>query len=400
MSVDVSYSPPVRKDICIAYCYYNPGGDPVVLANAQALETKLKNSSIPYFNVEVIFNGEDACLVNPTLTLSTNSALFYKESAWNLLEKKIPSEFTKICFMDVNLSYSRTDWLDCLSLMLNFYDVIQPFNEIHYVDASGAIVKTDTAAVKNGSLDNVYDNIWGMTRTFFKKVEGFLDRSVVSPNLLYPAIIAPDVSLEMPLIDGEYKKYATTIKETGCNIRYLNCPLFSFPNGSLGDIHALNTVLKSVTADWASSFSLNASGLWEVNDANLKAAFKALYDRKEVLAEHVVEPEHVVEVATVIPSVVPVAEPKVVPAAVPVEPRVVPAVVPAVVPVVPKAVPVVPKAVPVAPKAAPVAPKAAPVSTPFVASPAINPMINAPAAVKNDAARAAAAALVASFKRR
>ena len=399
MSVDVAYSSPVRKDICIAYCYYNPGNDPVVLENAKDLENKLKNSNIPYFNAEVLFNGAQASLVNPTLTLSTNSALFYKETAWNLLEKKVPSEFTKICFMDVNLKYTRNDGLDCLSLMLNFYDVIQPFNEIHFVDASGAIVRTDTGAVKSGSLDNVHGNIWGMTRAFFKKAEGFLDRSVVSPNLLYPAVLAHDVSLDLPLIDAEYKKYAASLKEAGCNIRYLNCPLFSFPNGLLGDVSALNTALKSVTANWESSFTTNASGLWEVNDATLAAAFKGLYEKKEIpepLAEPVVEPvvepvaepvaEPVVVAETVIPSVVPLAEPVAAPVAAPVP---VPVAVPVARPVMPVAAPVVRPVV--QPVARPVMPVAAPV---------VRPMFNAPAAVKNEAARAAAAALVASFKRR
>ena len=395
MSVDVAYSSPVRKDICVAYCYYNPGGDPVVLENAKALESKLKNSSIPYFNVEVIYDGAKACLENPSLTLSTNSALFYKESAWNLLEKKIPSEFTKVCFMDVNLKYTRNDWLDCLSLMLNFYDVIQPFSEIHFVDASGAIIKTDSGAVKNVSLDNVHGNIWGMTREFFKKAEGFLDRSVVSPDLLYPALSKPEVSLEMPLIDGAYNKYAAALKENGSKIRYLNCPLFSFPNGAVGDTSSLNAVLKAITADWNSVFKLNPSGLWEVNDASLAAAFKALYEVKvaepEVVAEVVAEPVAEVVAETVIPSVVPAAEPVA-------QPVVQPAAQPAAQPV---AQPVTRQVVPVArPVVQPVARQVVPVARPVV--PVVRPVAtaNAPAGVKNDAARAAAAALVASFKRR
>jgi hypothetical protein len=172
---DTVYSTPARNDICIAFCYYNPGGDPEVLRNVQELEEKLKSSKIPYFNAEIIYNGAKPVLVNPTLTVSVNSALYYKESVWNLLEKKIPSEYSKICFMEINLKYTRSDWLDCLSLMLNFYDIIQPYNEIIFLDSSGSVISSTTGAVKSGSIDNEYGNIWGVTRSFFSKAGGFLD---------------------------------------------------------------------------------------------------------------------------------------------------------------------------------------------------------------------------------
>ena len=170
MSIDIAYSTPIRKDICVVYCYYNPSGDPVVLKNTLALESKLKSANIPSFNAEVLYCGAKPALVNPTMTVSVNSALFYKESVWNLLEKKVPSEFTKICFMDVNLKYERSDWLDCLSLMLNFYDAVQPYNEVNYLDESGKIINTQAGAVKTSNADNVQGNIWGVTRGFFSKI--------------------------------------------------------------------------------------------------------------------------------------------------------------------------------------------------------------------------------------
>ena len=95
MSLDIAYSSPVRKDICIAYCYYNPSGNPVVLKNAKDLENKLIAANIPYFNAELVFPGAAPALENPTLSLSCNSPLFYKESVWNLLEKKMRKVYSK-----------------------------------------------------------------------------------------------------------------------------------------------------------------------------------------------------------------------------------------------------------------------------------------------------------------
>jgi hypothetical protein len=276
MNTDFAYSFPIRNDICVSYTYYNPGGDPVILANALALEAKLKAANIPYFNAEVLFSGAKPVLVEPTLTLSSNSALFYKESVWNLLEKKIPSNFTKVCFMDVNLKYTREDWLDCLSLMLNFYDVIQPYSDIQYLDVSGSVVKTEVGAVKSGSL-KAQDNIWGMTRNFFQKIGGFLDKSVVSPNLLFSALTAPNTPLEFPLIDASYNEYAANVNATGSKICFLKCTLLSLPNGNINDTSAAMGSLKADSSDWNSMMTMNASGLWEVKDASVDAAFKALY---------------------------------------------------------------------------------------------------------------------------
>ena len=353
---DVVYSTSVRKDICIAFCYYNPGGDPVIRRNVQELEDKLTSANIPYFNAEVLFNGAKGVLVEPTLTVSIKSALFYKESVWNLLEKKIPSEFTKICFMETNLKYTRADWLDCLSLMLNFYDVIQPYNEIIYLDASGSVVNKIAGAVKSGTLDNEYGNIWGITRSFFSKAGGFLDKSVISPDLLYSALQSPVVPVDMPLIDSAYDAYAKSLNKLEYKIKFLNCPVYSLPNGYLGDSTRLSVTLNELTADWDSLFVMNSDSLWELKDDVLNASFLELYIKGGVPA--VVEAPKVINVAVEIPMVIPVV--------------VVPVVeVPKVVPVV-----VIPKVVPV---------------TKF--------MNNMPAVTRNNADRADAAALIAKFKK-
>ena len=407
MSIDIAYSMPVRKDICVVYCYYNPSGDPEVLKNTLALETKLKDANIPYFNAEVLYCGAKPVLESPTISVSVNSALFYKESVWNLLEKKVPSEFTKVCFMDVNLKYARNDWLDCLSLMLNFYDAIQPYNEVNYLDASGNIINTEVGAVKTSNADNVQGNIWGVTRNFFSKIGGFLDYSVIYSDLLFYVLNNPNEPMGVPFIDDVYKVYADKVKETGSKIRYLNCPIYSVPNGKEVDTTALDASLSKLTQGWNSMFKMNESGLWEVTDVKLGEAFKSLYSPVKPVAVSTVIPSVLPVAPVVVPVVAPVVAPVVVPVVAPVvkpvvapvaKPVVAPVVKPVVVPVVaPVAKPVVAPVV-VAPVVAPVVkPVARPVVAP-VARPSTNSTMSA--GNRNEAARAAAAALVASFKRK
>ena len=64
--MNVEYSRPSILDICVAFCYYNPSEDPLVLQNTLAFESKLKASSIPYFTIELIRHNCKPILENPT----------------------------------------------------------------------------------------------------------------------------------------------------------------------------------------------------------------------------------------------------------------------------------------------------------------------------------------------
>jgi hypothetical protein len=98
--MSVEYSSPNQKDICVAFCYYNPTNNATVLKNVLEFQAKLKAASIPQYSIELVAPGSKAALENPTVLLESTSSLFYKESLWNLLEKQIPSSYTKVCFME------------------------------------------------------------------------------------------------------------------------------------------------------------------------------------------------------------------------------------------------------------------------------------------------------------
>ena len=248
----VEYKKPTNNDICVGYCYYNPSGDKVILDNTLALEARLKQANIPYYNIE---------LVNPTVVVQASSTLLYKESLWNLLEKQIPETFTKICFMDTNLEYNRGDWVDCISLILNFYDIIQPYNQVNILDESGNKINTIQGAIKSLNSGDIQGNAWAVNRSFFQSIGGFLDKSVISSNLFFNAITGQ--TLGMPLLENYYSQYVAKIKAIRCKVKYLNSEVNSRFNGPTQDISTLNDAIKSL--EWNNIFSLNTSGLWELN---------------------------------------------------------------------------------------------------------------------------------------
>jgi hypothetical protein len=273
--MNVEYSRPNILDICIGFCYYNPSEDPLMLQNTLAFESKLKASSLPYFTIELIKPNSKPVLENPTLVVEATSMLFYKESLWNLLEKKIPESFHKICFMDTNLLYTRPDWLDCISLLLNFYDIVQPFNQVNILDITGNVINTIQSASKTGNLDDIHGNAWAVKRDFFRNIGGFYDKSVICPNLFFSALTGRNI--DIPLLDKDFAAYSEKLKNTGCKMKYLNTEVNSVINGP---VYNFTMPAKSLTNSWDSLFSLNSSGLWELND--ITVPIEVISDIKEV----------------------------------------------------------------------------------------------------------------------
>ena len=363
--MDVAYLTPTNSDICVVFCYYNPSNQAVILENTLALESKLKAANIPYFTAELVRDNSESKLLNPTVLVKANSTLLYKESLWNLVEKKIPNSFTKICFMDANLAYTRADWLDCLSLILNFYTVVQPFNEIIMLDNSGNTVNSMEAAAKTMNPLDSQGCSWAVNRDFFRKIGGFPNKSVVNSSLFFKALTAPLDTLGVPILEDDFSSYSRNLIAADCKLKYLNSPVNSVFNGVETDYSELLSAIKSVSVNWESLFTLNSDGLWELNDAALNSAVN--------LTKVIVVPE-----APVVPVVNVVAVEQ----------------IPIVAPVVAKVAPVVAKVVPVVAKVVPVAPVAS------FNMPPKEQMFKLPAAVKNNVDRAAAAALISNFKKR
>jgi hypothetical protein len=267
--------------------------------------------------------------------------------------------------MDANLAYTRADWLDCLSLILNFYTVVQPFNEIIMLDNSGNTVNTMEAAAKTMNPLDSQGSSWAVNRDFFRKIGGFPNKSVVNSSLFFKALTTPLDTLGVPILEDYFSSYSKILMAAFCKLKYLNSPVNSVFNGVETDYNELLSAIKSVSVNWESLFTLNSDGLWELNDTTVNSTVNLT----KVPLVPVVPVVSVVAVEQ-IPIVAPVA------------------------PVVTKVAPVVTKVAPVVTKVAPVAPMAS------FNMPPKETMFKLPAAVRNNIDRAAAAALISNFKKR
>jgi hypothetical protein len=87
------------------------------------------------YTAEVAFGGRDFEITDPNnprhLQLRTNSEVWHKEQALNLMVQRLPSDWKYVAWIDADVAFARPDWSqECLHL-LQRWDIIQMFSEVH-----------------------------------------------------------------------------------------------------------------------------------------------------------------------------------------------------------------------------------------------------------------------------
>jgi hypothetical protein len=68
--------------------------------------------------------------------------MFHKENLCRILERKIPSKFTKLVFLDADIIFNSDEWYTKTSELLDTNDVVQVFDKCHWLDTNGYITLT------------------------------------------------------------------------------------------------------------------------------------------------------------------------------------------------------------------------------------------------------------------
>ena len=107
--------------------YYNPVRYKRRLANYRAFR---ENLAVPLVTVELSFDGRfeltegDADIL---IQISGGAVLWQKERLLNVALKSVPSNVSNIAWLDCDVIFERSDWVDAANEQLNKYNVIQLF---------------------------------------------------------------------------------------------------------------------------------------------------------------------------------------------------------------------------------------------------------------------------------
>jgi hypothetical protein len=110
------------------------------------------------------------------------SHMFHKERLYRLLEKKIPSRFTKLAFLDADILFNDVSWYSDTSKLLDTYDVVQPFEKAHWMDLTYTkteLSRESVVKMKESEYNPKYHPgfAWCMRRDWYNKI-GFFDYAV------------------------------------------------------------------------------------------------------------------------------------------------------------------------------------------------------------------------------
>jgi hypothetical protein len=224
------YIPPKQSDTCVAFCFFRPIEYSKPVANLRLFVKDLESSEIPYFFIEMLYDGQAPVMPNPTKIVRSKSVLFSKENLWNILEKHIPESYSKIIFLDCDVRFSNPDWFNICSKTLDRHPVIQPmdytYRDIHgdhsYYEIDVSDNKMFKPTISKGIVegDKIRSVIHypglglGVSRSYFRTIGGMYELGLNGPgdSLFWSCFCDLDSRVLDKLKDfGPYVKYKSGV---------------------------------------------------------------------------------------------------------------------------------------------------------------------------------------------
>ena len=119
--------------MAIGIAIFNPANSKRIIMNYLYMIEKIKLAKIPYYVIELVFENKTP-EISEAYHVYTDKYGFYKEQLFRLLEKKIPSKYTKLCFLDADLIFLNTDWYNETSELLDAFNIVHPYKNCFDID--------------------------------------------------------------------------------------------------------------------------------------------------------------------------------------------------------------------------------------------------------------------------
>ena len=170
-----------RQDTAVCLVIFNPAESKRLLMNYLYTVNLLNLQKIPWYVMEMVFEDRHPEIpeASNVFHVYSKSYMFHKERMCKVMESKLPKKFTKLVFMDADLIFSKNEWYSEMSNMLNTYDVVQGFENCHWMDLSYTKImlsRPNAVIMPDKFMTHTYHPgfVWGFRRKWFKK-NGFFD---------------------------------------------------------------------------------------------------------------------------------------------------------------------------------------------------------------------------------
>lgn len=279
----ISYNKPVKKDMAIIMVYFNATRSVRIAQHILLVKQYLDNAKIPYYIGELSICGTPYLFEESSniFHYKTNDYMFYKENLINLVEARIPDEYTKICNIDADIFFSNPDWYNMLSDILDSVNICQPFNRAYWLN----IENNDSILTRQNCLMDKEDGhtgfVWAFTRQFFKlcRLPDFCVTG--SGDMCFYRLIVNNVGLTNPIfsylvpsMNNYVKSFNILAKDSNIiiNFGYVNQYVYHLYHGSRDNrkyenrhLTIMNTLkkLNVVSIDYVIDYDSNGLRCWK-----------------------------------------------------------------------------------------------------------------------------------------
>lgn len=249
----VNYSSAVNADMAVCVVFFSPAGWKKPIDHLYTVCNDLLRARCPIFVLELVKPGKQSYVSNmpgmsPTdkafLTchvIESSSTLFAKENLQNLLARRVPQKYQKLCFMDADVYFDTPDWYQQCSRALDQFDIVQPFEFAQWLNKENQTNTTPTkiAAAKalalhaTPALDATHPGFaWAFKRKTFQAISGYYELHLAGggdiafaaalmtqplQNLMPPMLSADFAPMRTP----SWQQYADNIKTVAPSVNYL-----------------------------------------------------------------------------------------------------------------------------------------------------------------------------------
>lgn len=240
----ISYNEPAKKDMAIIMVYFNTTKSVRIAQHILLVKQYLDKAKIPYYIGELSIDGSPYLFEESSniFHYKTDDYMFYKENLINLVEARIPDEYTKICNIDADIFFSNPDWYNMVSNILESVNVCQPFNIANWlnIENNNCILTRQNCFIDKHNGHPGF--AWAFTRQFFKlcRLPDFCVTG--SGDLCFYRLIVNNVGLTdqyfkylVPSMNNYIKSFNVLAKNSNTFITfgYVNQYVYHLYHGSL-----------------------------------------------------------------------------------------------------------------------------------------------------------------------
>jgi hypothetical protein len=188
------------NDTAVVVAYFEPCPSDVTANNFWRVCRSILSAGASLFTVELVRAQPGAILRSAKLAAempaehcfvyTSNHLMFHKENLLNLAAKRIPQQYTKLCFVDADIIFSNLNWYTLVSANLEKYDIVQPMDWCEFLDCNDDVIRHETMVGKPPvamllqrneeiRLDRYHCGFsWAFRREVFDALGGFYDRAL------------------------------------------------------------------------------------------------------------------------------------------------------------------------------------------------------------------------------